>query len=190
MTDQMGTWPEEPIREGKYARIERERRFLLTGPPLASAIIASRQITDRYLPGTRLRLRRVDHLESGACEFKLTQKVPAGRPGYVQGLITNTYLSAAEYDLLASLPAEVLSKRRLSVPPLSIDVYDPPWHGLVIADAEFSTDEAAQSFPKPVEAVAELTDDARFTGGSLARTSRHDLLGLLAEFGIELRQAE
>jgi hypothetical protein len=40
--------------------------------------------------------------------------VPAGRRGFIQGLITNTYLSAAEYDLLASLPAEVLSKTRLS----------------------------------------------------------------------------
>jgi CYTH domain-containing protein len=186
----MGIWPDEPVREGKYARVERERRFLLAGPPPPSAVIGSRRITDRYLPGTRLRLRRVDHVESGAREFKLTQKVPAGRPGYIQGLITSTYLSAAEYDLLATLPAEVLSKRRLSVPPLSIDVFDPPWHGLVIADAEFSTDEAAQSFPEPPEAVAELTDDARFTGGSLARTSRHHLLAWLAEYGIELQRAE
>ena len=32
--------------------------------------------------------------------------------GFVQGLITNTYLSAAEYDLLASLTGDVLSKTR------------------------------------------------------------------------------
>ena len=117
MTKQADKMPKEPIRDGKYARVERERRFLLSGPPPALAVTASRQITDRYLPGTGLRLRRVECLDGGACEFKLTQKVPAGRPGYVQGLITNTYLSAAEYDLLASLPGEVLSKTRLSVPP-------------------------------------------------------------------------
>ena len=52
-------------------------------------------------------MRRVERLDSGACELKLTQKVPARGPGYVQGLITNTYLSTAEYDLLASLPGEV-----------------------------------------------------------------------------------
>jgi CYTH domain-containing protein len=188
MTGQADTQPEQPIREGKYARVERERRFLLVAVPPTPAVTARRRITDRYMPGTRLRLRRVDHLDSGACELKLTQKVPAGRPGYVQGLITNTYLSPAEYDLLASLPAEVLSKTRLSVPPLSIDVFDPPLHGLVMADAEFSTDEAAQSFPQPPESVAELTDDARFTGGSLVRTRRHDLLAWLAEYGIELQQ--
>ncbi len=184
MTGQAGPPPEEPARESKYARVERERRFLLAGPPLASAVTASRRITDRYLPGTRLRLRRVDHLDSGACEFKLTQKVPASRPGFVQGLITNTYLSAAEYDLLASLPADVLRKTRLSVPPLGIDVFDPPLHGLVMADVEFSTDQAAQSFPLPPVAIAEVTDDARLTGGNLVRARRSDLLAWLAEYGI------
>ena len=64
MTGPAGTQPEQPIREGKYARVERERRFLLAGPPRTSAVTASRRITDRYLPGTRLRLRRVDHLDS------------------------------------------------------------------------------------------------------------------------------
>jgi CYTH domain-containing protein len=186
MSERTGTEQPEPIRAGKYARVERERRFLLAAPPPSSAVTATRRITDRYLPGTRLRLRRADYPNSDECEFKLTQKVPADRPGYVQGLITNTYLSAAEYDLLATLPAEVLSKTRFSVPPLGIDVFDPPLHGLVMADVEFTTDEAARSFLRPAEAVAEVTDDIRFTGGNLVRTRRDDLLAWLAEYGIEL----
>jgi CYTH domain-containing protein len=176
------------VREGKYARVERERRFLLAGPPAPSAVTGSRRITDRYLPGTRLRLRRVDHRDSGACELKFTQKVPADRPGFVQGLITSTYLSAAEYDLLAKLPAAALSKTRLSVPPLSVDVFDPPLHGLVMADAEFSTDDEAQSFRPPPMAVAEVTEDPRFTGGRLVRARRNDLLAWLAEYGIDPQQ--
>src|SRR6478609_3730832 len=171
MTGRAGAVPHEPVREGKYARIERERRFLLAGPPLPMAVAGRRRITDRYLPGTRLRLRRIDNLPSGDREFKITQKIPASRPGYVQGLITNTYLSAAEYDLLATLPAAVLSKTRLSVPPLGIDVFEPPLHGLIMADAE-------------------VTDDSRFTGGSLVSARRHDLLAWLAEYGIELQQTE
>ncbi|HTX84018.1 MAG TPA: hypothetical protein VME44_17675 [Streptosporangiaceae bacterium] len=186
MSERLGAAQQpEPIREGKYARVERERRFLLASPPPGSAVTATRRITDRYLPGTRLRLRRVDYPDGGACEFKFTQKVPGDRPGYVQGLITNTYLSAAEYDLLATLPADVLSKTRLSVPPLGIDVFDPPLHGLVMADVEFTTDGAARSFPVPPEAIAEVTDDIRFTGGNLVRTRRDDLLAWLAEYGIE-----
>jgi len=186
MSERIGAAQPEPIREGKYARVERERRFLLASPPPVSAITDSRRITDRYLQGTRLRLRRVDHPTGAASEFKFTQKVPADRPGHVQGLITNTYLAAAEYDLLATLPAEVLSKTRLIIPPLSIDIFDPPLHGLVLADVEFTTDDAAKSFPQPPVAIAEVTDDARFTGGNLVRTRRADLLAWLAEYGIEL----
>jgi len=185
-----GARPGEPVRAGKYAQIERERRFLLAGLPPVLTITARRRITDRYLPGTRLRLRRVDHLDSGVCELKFTQKVPANRPGHVQGLITNTYLSAAEYDLLASLPAAVLSKTRLTIPPLSVDVFEPPLHGLVMADVEFSADKEAQEFLPPPATVAEVTDDIRFTGGSLVSARRHDLVAWLAEYGIELQPTE
>jgi CYTH domain-containing protein len=183
-----GGQPQEPLGPGKYARIERERRFLLAGPPSASAVTARRRIIDRYLPGTRLRLRRIDNLDSGDSEFKFTQKVPASQPGYVQGLITNTYLSTAEYELLTALPAAMLCKTRLSVPPLGVDIFEPPLHGLVMADIEFSTDDEAQSFVPPPAAVAEVTDDARFTGGSLVSARRRDLLAWLAEYGIELQQ--
>ncbi|MEV0941630.1 hypothetical protein AB0I90_14770 [Micromonospora wenchangensis] len=174
----------EPVREGKYARIERERRFLLAGPPPPAPVTASRRITDRYLAGTRLRLRRSESLTDGSREFKLTQKVPAERPGHIQGLITNVYLSPAEYELLARLPAATLSKIRLSVPPLGIDIFDPPLHGLVLAEAEFTTDAAARSFLPPPQIVAEVTDDPRFTGGSLVHAHREDLLGWLADYGI------
>jgi CYTH domain-containing protein len=186
MTKPTDAVPAEAISEGKYARIERERRFLLAEPPLATAVTAARRITDRYLTGTRLRLRRVEHLDRAAIEYKLTQKVPAQRPsGPVQGLITNTYLSQAEYDLLVTLPAVVLSKTRFSVPPLGIDVFDPPLHGLLLAEAEFATDEAAHTFHPPASCIAEVTDDARFTGGSFVRADRSDLLRWLAEYGID-----
>jgi CYTH domain-containing protein len=178
------------LKEGKYALIERERRFLLARPPSPSAVTASCRLVDRYLAGTRLRLRRIDHPDGADREFKLTQKVPSGRPGFVQGLITTTYLSVAEYDLLASLPAAVMCKTRLSVPPLSVNVYEPPLHGLIIADAEFSTDAEAESFLPPAVATAEVTDDLRFAGGSLIRARREDVLDWLAGYGIEPEQRE
>jgi CYTH domain-containing protein len=171
------------LSDGKYARVERERRFLLAAAPPASTTTAPRQITDRYLTGTRLRLRRVEH-GNGASEFKLAQKVPAERPGPVQGLITNIYLSQPEYDRFAALPAAVLSKIRVSVPPLSIDIFSPPLHGLVLAEAEFTTDHEASCFRPPPDSIAEVTDDPRFTGGRLARTQRYDLLRWLSEYGI------
>ncbi|MEU2956994.1 hypothetical protein ACIOUE_28540 [Streptomyces xanthochromogenes] len=184
MMDKAGGVQGQAVVPGKYARVERERRFLLAAAPSGSAVNEARRIHDRYLVGTRLRLRRVEWA-GGGCEFKLTQKVPAAGHGVVQGLITNTYLSAAEYDLLASLPAAVLSKTRISVPPLGVDVFDGPLRGLVLAEAEFTTDEEAQLFVPPHQCVAEVTEDARSTGGRLVETSRPLLLRWLAEYGIQ-----
>jgi hypothetical protein len=184
MNEQTGATQGDPPREGKYARVERERRFLLAGLP--PALGTPRWITDRYLTGTRLRLRMVEYPDSRRCDYKLTQKIPADRPGPVQGLITNTYLTRGEYDRLASLPAAVLSKTRFSVAPLSIDVFDPPLHGLVLAEAEFTTDEEALGFYSPPHSIADVTSDKRFTGGRLALASRHDMLEWLTQYGINL----
>ncbi|MCH5672240.1 hypothetical protein [Streptomyces gilvus] len=166
--------------------MERERRFLLESPPAPASVTATRVITDRYLPGTRLRLRRSERRDGGEPELKLTQKIPAARPGAVQGLITTVYLSPAEHDLFASLPAALLTKTRLSVPPLGVDVFGGPLAGLVLAEAEFESDEAALAFVPPAWCAAEVTEDVRFTGGSLVAVSREVLAGWLGEYGIRL----
>ncbi|MCF2530748.1 hypothetical protein [Yinghuangia soli] len=231
------------LRPGKYALIERERRFLLPGPPPPAAVTVTRRITDRYVPGTRLRLRRSENAATGECVYKLTQKIPrlpdaphapgqSGVPGdldvpgdlgldhtghpygadnavatadnvipephegtdanrlcaadhqAVQGLISSLYLSRAEYEALAVLPAAVLVKTRHSVPPFGVDVFGGPLDGLVLAEAEFTTDAEARSCGPPPAAVAEVTADRRFTGGRLAHTSAAELRVLLAQFGI------
>ena len=173
-------------RAGKYALVERERRFLLAAAPATSRAQEVRRITDRYLTGTRTRLRRVDRPAPLQPEFKLTQKVPADRPGPVQGTITNIYLSETEYDVFAVLPSARLTKTRLSIPPLGIDVFDAPLHGLVLAEAEFTTDEDMHTFEPPSDVVCEVTDDPRFTGGRLVRAHRADLISWLDDYGITL----
>jgi CYTH domain-containing protein len=175
-----------PGHRDKYALVERERRFLLSGPPDAARAAGARRvgITDRYLTGTRLRLRRVAAPGPAPPELKLTQKVPAARPGPVRGLITNFYLSPAEYDLLATLPAAGLAKTRLFFPPYAVDVFGPPRQGLVLAEVELGSDAELAACPAPAGSVAEVTSDDRFTGGRLAVTPRAELLGWLAEFGL------
>jgi CYTH domain-containing protein len=186
MTEQHPTHPVVPLRAGKYARIERERRFLLTSPPPASAVVATRRIIDRYLTGTRLRLRRVEHVDTANYEYKLGQKIPADVPGPIQGLITNIYLTRAEYGLLASLPADVLSKTRLSVPPMGIDVFDSRLQGLIMAEAEFTSDATAAAFIPPPYCTAEVSTDPRFTGGRLVRVDADELARWMSEYDISL----
>jgi CYTH domain-containing protein len=170
---------------GKYARVERERRFLLTDLPGGTSPASARRIIDRYLISTSLRLRHISSPESD--QYKLTQKIPATCPGPVQGLITNIYLPKTEHDhLAAALPARTLAKTRYSVPPLGIDVFEPPLHGLIMAEAEFGTDAEMLDFQPPGCGIAEVTEDPRFTGGRLARTPREELITWLAEYGINL----
>jgi CYTH domain-containing protein len=168
----------------KYALPERERRFLLARLPAGRTIVRTAQITDNYLLGTRLRIRHVVETADGSTTmlYKLTQKVPAADDG--PGLITTIYLSQAEYDALVTLPARQLRKTRYSMPPLGVDVFDPPLHGLVVAEAEFPSDATLHAFVPPPFAVAEVTRDPRFAGGSLVTTERNELLRVLASFGI------
>ena len=177
--------PVPGLAPGKYARLERERRFLLAALPSTERPASVRKITDHYLTGTSLRLRHIRG--PGEDQYKLTQKIPVTQPGPVQGLITNIYLSKAEHDqLVTALPGQPLTKTRYSIPPLGIDVFDPPLHGLVIGEAEFGTDAEILAFRLPACIHAEVTCDPRFTGGRLATTSREDLASWLTEYGINL----
>ncbi|GIG19771.1 hypothetical protein Cch01nite_04950 [Cellulomonas chitinilytica] len=102
-----------------YARTERERRFLCAAPPPTADVVRRRLIVDRYLDGTRLRLRRVEELDaSGPPVHKLTQKLP----GVPWGELTTIYVSEHEFALLSELPAATLVKERSVVPPLGYDV--------------------------------------------------------------------
>lgn len=168
----------------KYARRERERRFLLAALPARPASVRTARMTDRYLIGTRVRLRcAVESTVAGTDTiYKLTQKIPSssGEPG----VITTLYLSEAEYDVFLNLPALVLTKTRHSIPPFGIDVFDPPLDGLLLAEIEFDSDQAEDDFLAPPWAVAEVTADARFTGGRLVRTDAAELRSWLEEYGL------
>lgn len=61
-----------PGKELKYARPERERRFLLSAPP-ADGIVKTVRIADRYLLGTRLRLRRITEISCAGDASKGTE---------------------------------------------------------------------------------------------------------------------
>lgn len=181
-----GDHPDSPPgKADKYARRERERRFLLVGVPTGKPVRRV-LIEDRYLVGTRLRLRRVTPLETQAQSepviYKLTQKVPAPHGG--PGLITTLYLSATEYQALTSVPARTLEKVRSSIPPFGVDEFRGALAGLVLAEAEFESDADSTAFEPAIPTIAEVTADDRFTGGRLAQTDVDEMRALLTLFGI------
>lgn len=169
----------------KYARIERERRFLLNDFPRKADIVRIRRITDRYIDGTSLRLRE-QREDKGSTIFKLTQKIPAPGPGAQQGFITTMYIDENEFRVLAQLPSRQLTKTRHSVPPFGIDVFEGPLEGLVLAEIEFDSAPADDAVTIPSFIVREVSTDNRFTGGRLVRASRHEMQAWLRECGIRI----
>lgn len=169
----------------KYARIERERRFLLTRFPSDANVVRIRRIIDHYIDGTTLRLREQSE-DSGPAMFKLTQKLPARAYGAQQGWITTMYLTKEEFCILAQLSAKKLSKTRYSVPPFGIDVFEGTLEGLLIAEAEFDSAAAADGLTLPAFISSEVSADNRFTGGQLVRASRQDIRTWLLEYGTRL----
>lgn len=144
---------------GKYARYELERRWLLASVP--PQLDAGAAVYDRYIEGTRLRLRRIDS------QYKLTQKEAPAATGYAVTVITNIYLTPEEYEILAVLPARELHKRRHHMGRYSIDVFEGLLQGLVLAETEFASEEEMRRHPDPEFAVRDVTDDVRYTGGWL-----------------------
>lgn len=163
--------------EGRYAQVEREQRWLVSEPPAGAERLA--EIHDRYLVGTRLRLRRVD--AAGDVTYKLAQKVRPDEADPEVVKLTNLYLSVEEYDAFAALPAAELRKTRWRVTwggrSLAVDELHDRHEGLVLAEVELGAEEPL--LPAPPFAVRDVTHDDRFSGGALAFASPAELAELL-----------
>jgi CYTH domain-containing protein len=170
----------------QYARLERERRFLLDRFPTDQIAVRSRRITDHYIDRTTLRLREMQD-DGGPRVFKLTQKIAKRGSGAQQGFITSMHLTEDEFLVLAQLPAKKLNKIRYSFPPFGVDVFKDELEGLFLAEAEFDSAVEAESLALPSFVFHEVSRDERFTGGELVRASREDLQAWLLEYGITLK---
>ena len=170
----------------KYARIERERRFLLRRlPDGIDPHRRFRRITDIYIPNTRLRLRRVESDDGLKKEWKLTQKYRDGDSPPFQTVITNIYLSEAEYETLARLGGAILRKRRYQMDHdgrrFAIDVFEGELEGIILAEVEGATDDEIENLSVPPFAVQDVTGVEFFTGGRLACATREEVQRELRE---------
>lgn len=172
--------------DAKYTRIEYERRFLV--PPQAdwrsSIEPYSKIFEDKYLRDTRLRLRVLTDTDTGRRIIKLNKKSESPSP-YFQ-TVSRILLSSTEYKLFDGLEGDRLKKERHYHHHLgrvfSIDVFAGELDGLVLCETEAEGLEDLMSAQFPTFATHEVTEDTFFTGGSLCRTTRADLLRRLAGF--------
>jgi CYTH domain-containing protein len=140
----------------KYARDEYERRFLL-GADLP-ACCDRREIVDRYIEGTRLRLRNLGGT------LKLA-KIEDLAPGHKK--LTNIYLTEAEAAVFRTLRAKEVRKTRYTVvhrgKSWSIDEFE---SGLRIAEVEH---QRGEKIDLPDWCGEEITGRAEYSGWSLSQ---------------------
>ncbi len=159
----------------KYAKVERERRWLLSGMPSVATDLTPTRVVDRYLDGLRMRLREMTRPD-GTVVRKLGQKVRLDEgPREVAG--TNFYLSDAEWERLRSLPGRDLVKDRYAVPLgdgseafVAVDVFHGGHEGLVLAEVDGgdTRPDVGPDVLARLGVVREVTDDEAFTGAALA----------------------
>ncbi len=149
----------------KYAVVERERRYLIASLP--DGVTSTKEIVDRYVTGTRLRLREVRESD-GTVIRKLGHKVRLTEgPGEVA--CTNFYLNDEEWALLATMPARTLRKKRHIVTAdgwfVAIDEHE---DGTLVAEIDDHY-EPSDLLPDWLDVVTDVTNDETWTGGALAR---------------------
>lgn len=159
---------EQPSR---YALPEYERRFLLDAVPADAD--RARTITDRFIAGTRLRLRTVTDPDTGQIlQRKVGHKVRPDPADPTIVLHTSIYLHRGELDVLAQLAAVEVTKTRHRWShkglPAAVDTYSGHLAGLVIAELNFADHATLVGFTPNPPLGAEVTHIHDVTGPGLA----------------------
>ena len=178
------------VPESKYARIERERRYVLRDLPEGlTRVDPHLQITDNYVTGTSLRLRKVREPRTNKWTVKFTQKFAPNPHDLSRTIITNMYLNALEAETLSIFNGNEIRKNRYPFEfggkKFAIDMFLGDLFGLVLAEVSFETDEELDSFPLPPFALADVTNNELFSGGRLSELKfadvREEILQLMRE---------
>lgn len=160
-----------------YARIERERRFLLERLPPGLDPDVFERIHDVFIEGTHLRLRRIRRPDGEWIIGKLGQKIvdPDAPTDPRCREMTTIYLPEAEAAAFAGLPGPSATKRRYKLPEqgwtFCIDIWETPAsaRGTIVAEVEAPSLAELERIAVPSWALREVTDDVRYSAITLAR---------------------
>src|SRR5207237_5180151 len=137
------------------------------------------QITDNYITGTRLRIRKVRDPGTNKWVVKFTQKFAPNPTDLSRTIITNIYLNAIEAETLVIFEANEIRKNRYHFEfegrQFSVDMFLGDLFGLVLAEVGFESDAELEEFSQPPFAIADVTNNEIFTGGRLSELTFEDI---------------
>lgn len=153
------------LQEKDVISVEVERKFLVTVPPEDLDRYPRRRIEQAYLcTEPVLRVRRKDET------YFLTYKGPGllAREEYEFPLTEETYR-----HLLEKADGNRIAKDRYELPcgpyTIELDVFDPPFAPLVLAEVEFPGEAEALAFQPPAWFGIDVTYDPAYTNAALSR---------------------
>lgn len=146
--------------------MEIERKYLVTSLPDALEQYSYHRIEQGYLcTEPVVRIRRQDDY------YFLTYKSKGlmVREEYNLALTREAYLHLRE-----KTDGNVISKKRILIPlteelTIELDIFDPPFAPLMMAEVEFPTEEMALSFEPPAWFGRDVTFDGRYQNSALSR---------------------
>jgi adenylate cyclase len=144
---------------------EIERKFLVPKAPDGLAAARATRIDQGYVAidgGVEVRVRRRDS------ETVLTIKAGGGRDRAEEELAVDGERFARLWPLTEGRRIEKTRYELGQDPLIEVDVYAGSLDGLIVAEVEFASDEAAEAFVAPAWFGREVTEDARFKNQRLA----------------------
>ncbi len=168
--------------------IELEKRYLAKYLPDDLENCECIEIIDVYIPKSAvhatLRLRKNGE------KYVIERKIPATLGSTEKYVETAIELSSEEFAALRNVKGRVLHKMRYFYPwqghMLEIGVFQGALAGLVIVEAEFSSEEMMAQFVMPEFCLAEVGNSkyrGYFAGGVLCGKAYEELLSVLDELG-------
>ena len=147
--------------------MEIERKFLVKALPEQLENFSRHRIEQAYLcTDPVLRIRRKDET------YILTYK----GPGFLVREEHEFPLKEESYEqLLKKAEGNVISKWRYRIPyeayVIELDVFDPPFAPLILAEVEFSSEEEATLFEPPVWFGEDVTYNPSYTNAAISQRS-------------------
>ena len=149
----------------KYARVERERRFLIAALPTEAA--RTIRIEDHDIDGSRMRLRQMTNPD-GSIVRKLGHKVRLTE-GPADVACTWLYLTEGDWQLLRQHPSRTLEKtRHLIHRDGYVVAVDELNDGTLVAEID-DGEGAPKPIPGSLDVIRDVSDDEAWTGAALAR---------------------
>lgn len=170
----------------KTAQLELHRLFLIDALPEPLSLASSHlQILDRYIEGTRMRLRRVRDPSSNQSTWILQQRFVSLNGSETR--LAEIHLNAQEYALFERFGGPEIRKNRyfheFDRVGMAFDLYLGPLHGLMMARAEFETRENVDDFETPGFAIIEVTEEPFFSGENLVYKDFDEVAAAIERLG-------